>query len=155
NDDHLKQRLLGLFSQNDVPSERLILLPEMLMREYHLIHHQIDLALDPFPYNGTTTTMQTLWMGVPVITLAGSNAKSRCGVALMSRVDLPQFICQSEDEYVQCVVRAAADLPALNDIRQSLRGRMQAAETSPATITRHLEAAYRQMWRTWCECDSV
>lgn len=107
-------RLTSQFKQYGIAPERLILLPELPMADYHLIHHQIDIALDPFPYNGTTTTMQTLWMGVPVITLAGNNAKSLCGVSLMSRVGLPEFICQSEDEYLQCAVRFAHDLPALN-----------------------------------------
>jgi len=150
NDAPIKQRLLSMFSQNNVAPERLILLAEMPMPDYHLTHHQIDLALDPFPYNGTTTTMQTLWMGVPVITLAGNNAKSRCGVSLMSRVDLPEFICQTEDAYVQCAVKFANDLPTLNAVRQSLRARMTAPQCQPETITRQLEAAYRNMWQTWC-----
>jgi len=143
-------RLTRQFEQNGVAPERLILLPALPMADYHLIHHQIDLALDPFPYNGTTTTMQTLYMGVPVITLAGNNAKSLCGVSLMSRVGLPEFICHSEDEYVQCAVKFANDLPALNTVRQSLRARMDAPACQPATITRHLEAAYLEMWRKWC-----
>jgi len=144
------QRLTSQFEQRGIAPERLILMPSMTLTDYHLIHHKIDLALDPFPYNGTTTTMQTLWMGVPVITLAGNNAKSRCGVSLMSRVGLPEFIAQSEDEYVHCAVKFANDLPKLNEVRQSLRARMNAPACQPAAITRQLEAAYRDMWRTWC-----
>jgi len=149
-DNSNKERLHGLFSHAGVGPDRLILQPKLSDTDYLAMHHRIDIALDPFPYNGTTTTMQTLWMGVPVITLAGSNAKSRCGVSLMSRVDLPEFIAQSEDEYVQCALKFANDLPALNEVRQSLRQRMNAPECQPATITRQLEAAYRSMWRTWC-----
>ena len=70
--------------------------------------------------------------------------------AHLSRVGLDEFITHSEDDYLQCAVEFANDLPALNQIRQSLRARMNAAECDPATITRQLEAAYRDMWRTWC-----
>jgi len=115
------------------------------------LHHWIDLALDPFPYNGGTTTMHSLWMGVPVVTLAGDHAVSRLSAAHLSRVGLTQFISHSEDEYLQCVLRAAQNLPALNQVRQSLRQRMNAAESDPATITRHLESAYRTMWQAWCD----
>jgi len=148
--DSIKERLLNVFSQAGIGPERLILQPQLPGADYLAMHHQIDIALDPFPYNGTTTTMQTLWMGVPVITLAGNNAKSRCGVSLMSRVDLPEFICQTEDEYVQCAANFANNLPKLDAVRQSLRARMNAPQCQPATITRQLEAAYREMWRTWC-----
>jgi len=120
------------------------------MADYLALHHQIDLALDPFPYNGGTTTMHSLWMGVPVVSLAGDHAVSRLSAAHLSRVGLPQFIAHSEDEYLQCVLNAAQDLPALDNVRQTLRTRMTAVTCSPATITRHLEAAYRQMWQTWC-----
>jgi len=148
--DSIKERLLNVFSQAGIGPERLILQPQLPGADYLAMHHQIDMALDPFPYNGTTTTMQTLWMGVPVITLAGNNAKSRCGVSLMSRVNLPEFICQTEDEYVQCAVNFAKNLPKLEAVRQSLRARMTAPKCQPETITRQLEAAYREMWRTWC-----
>jgi predicted O-linked N-acetylglucosamine transferase (SPINDLY family) len=94
--------------------------------------------------------MHSLWMGVPVITLAGQHAISRFGVSLMSRVGLAGFICQSKDDYVQCAIRLANDLPALDQVRQSLRQRMSAPEWAPASITRHLETAYREMWRKWC-----
>jgi predicted O-linked N-acetylglucosamine transferase (SPINDLY family) len=122
----------------------------MSTADYLALHQRIDIGLDPFPYNGGTTTMHSLWMGVPVITLAGQHAISRFGVSLMSRVGLAGFICQTEDEYVQCAVKFANDLPRLNEVRQSLRARMSAPEWAPANITRHLEAAYRNIWRKWC-----
>jgi len=81
------------------------------------------------------------------VTLAGSHSVARWGVAALNRVGLPQFIAATQDEYVQCVQRTVADLPALNVIRQDLRARMQAAQCTAQTITAHLEAAYRKMWQ--------
>ncbi|MBE0475149.1 tetratricopeptide repeat protein [Rhodoferax sp.] len=150
NDSSTRERLLDLFGQAGIGPERLMLQPRVPMADYLALHHQIDLALDPFPYNGGTTTMHSLWMGVPVITLAGDHAVSRLCAAHLSRVGLDAFITHSEDEYLQCAVKFANDLPALDAVRQSLRARMNAPACQPAAITRQLEAAYRDMWRTWC-----
>ena len=149
-DSGIQERLTGLFGQAGIGPGRLILQPRLSVADYLTAHHQIDLALDPFPYNGGTTTMHSLWMGVPVITLAGDHAVSRLCAAHLSRVGLDEFITHNEDEYLQCALRFAHDLPKLNAVRQSLRARMTASECDPAAITRQLEAAYHEMWRTWC-----
>jgi len=149
-DSSIKKRLLAMFEQAGIGPERLILQPRVSVPEYLALHSQIDLALDPFPYSGGTTTMHSLWMGVPVITLAGDHAVARLCAAHLSRVGLDEFITHSEDEYVQCAVKFANDLPKLNEVRQSLRARMNAPACQPANITRHLEAAYREMWVRWC-----
>lgn len=146
----VKQRIVNGFAKHGIKPARLMLQPRVSLLDYLALHHLIDLALDPFPYNGGTTTMHSLWMGVPVVTLEGDHAVSRLSAAHLSRVDLPQFIAHSEEDYVQCVLRAALDLPGLNRIRQSLRQRMTTGQCDPAVITGHLEAAYRTMWRTWC-----
>lgn len=146
----LAQRMTALFAAQGIGPERLLLQPKLPLTDYLALHHRIDLGLDPFPYNGGTTSLHALWMGVPMVTLAGQHSVARWGVAALSRVGLQDFICQSEDDYVQCVVRTVHDLPALNRIRQTLRARMSAAETAPATVTRQLEGAYRDMWRVWC-----
>jgi len=146
----IRQRLVELFSQAGIAPERLILQPRVGMDEYLALHHQIDIALDPFPYNGGTTTMHSLWMGVPVITLAGEQPVARLCAAHLSRVSLEEFVAHSEDAYLQCAIRFANDLPALNAVRHSLRARMTAPQCQPATITRQLEAAYREMWQSWC-----
>ncbi|MDD5030641.1 MAG: tetratricopeptide repeat protein [Rhodoferax sp.] len=149
-DASTQQRLLGLFQQNSIGADRLLLQPRVPMADYLALHHQIDLALDPFPYNGGTTTLHSLWMGVPVVTLVGDHSVSRLSAAHLSRVGLNEFITHSEDDYLQCVLTFANDLPRLGQVRQSLRQRMNASECSPANITRHVEDAYRQMWRKWC-----
>jgi len=139
------------FQSHGIDLSRIQIQPEAEVQQYMELHQQIDLGLDPFPYNGGATTIHALWMGVPVVTLEGRHSVARWGVAALNRVGLPQFICQTEVEYVQCVQRWAADLPALNAVRQELRGRMQAESCSGPTITRNLEAAYREMWRSWCQ----
>ena len=149
-DSSTQARLLTMFNQAGVPANRLRMQPRVSMAKYLALHQQIDLALDPFPYNGGTTTMHSLWMGVPVITLAGDHSVSRLCAAHLSRVGLDEFITHSEDEYLQCAVKFANNLPALNAVRQSLRARMTAPQCQPATITKQLEAAYRDMWRIWC-----
>jgi len=154
-DSGIALRLQKMFEQAGVLPERLVLLPRLNLADYFAAHHQIDLALDPFPYNGGTTTMHSLWMGVPVVTLAGDHSVSRLSAAHLSRVGLTQFITHNEDDYLQCVLDHSANLSALNAIRQSLRTRMSAVDSSPQTITRHLEAVYRQMWRTWCDRATV
>ncbi|PKO60985.1 MAG: hypothetical protein CVU24_10630, partial [Betaproteobacteria bacterium HGW-Betaproteobacteria-18] len=142
-DSGIRDRLTDLFGQAGIGPERLILQPRVSVADYLALHHKIDIALDPFPYNGGTTTMHSLWMGVPVITLAGDHAVSRLCAAHLSRVGLNEFIAHSEEEYLQCAIRFANDLPALNQVRQSLRQRMNASACDPAAITRQLEAAYR------------
>ncbi len=149
-DAEIAQRLTGLFGHHGIAPDRLILKPQMPTLDYLALHQHIDIALDPYPYNGGTTTLHSLWMGVPVITLAGRHAVSRFGASLLSRVGLPQFITTDEDGYLRCAIQTAQDLPRLAALRQSLRQRMTAPDWQPVNITRQLEAAYRQMWQTWC-----
>jgi predicted O-linked N-acetylglucosamine transferase (SPINDLY family) len=150
-DSGTRQRVIDQFGQAGVATDRLILQPRMSLNDYLALHHKIDLALDPFPYNGGTTTMHALWMGVPVITLAGEHTVSRCAVSLLSRVGLDEFITHNEEDYFQLAVRMAQDLPGLDRIRQFLRERMSTSNHGPQTVTRHLETAYRDIWRKWCD----
>ncbi len=149
-DSGIRQRLIEQFGQAGVADERLILLPRMSIIEYLAMHHQVDLALDPFPYNGGTTTMHSLWMGVPVITLAGGHMVSRVGVSVLTHLGLDAFITRSEEEYLQRTLQIAQDLSGLGRVRQSLRDRMNGTNCELGNITRHLEMAYRDMWRKWC-----
>jgi len=141
-------RLQAMFALAGIAPERLLLQPKQLMQDYLALHHQIDLALDPFPFGGGVTTSHSLWMGVPVVTLAGNTTVSRQGASILSAAGLPEFIAGSEDDYVRCVREMAQDLPRLNAIRQGLRAHHCA---DAANLTRHLEAAYARMWQTWCK----
>ncbi|CAG0965394.1 partial protein O-GlcNAc transferase, partial [Rhodocyclaceae bacterium] len=145
------RHLVGAFAAAGVAADRLILHPKLSMADYLALHHRIDLALDPFPYNGGTTSCHSLWMGVPVVTLAGRCTASRYGVALMEGLGLGEFVAPTEDAYVARVLQLAGNLPRLNAIRQSLRQRIAAnLDRDPQRLTRHLEAAYRDIWKRWC-----
>jgi protein O-GlcNAc transferase len=112
---------------------------------------QVDIALDPFPMNGHTTTCDALWMGVPVVMLAGQTYARRFGGSALFHVGLEQLIASSVEHYVQIVVNLASDLPALALLREQLRPRMAvSALLDFGGFAREVEAAYRTMWRKWC-----
>jgi len=118
---------------------------------YFRLYHQIDIALDTFPYAGGTTTCDALWMGVPVITLAGKTAVGRGGVSILSNLNLPEWIAESEDRYVQIATHLANDVPALSKLRSTLRQRMeQSVLMDAARFTRGMESAFRSAWLDWC-----
>ncbi len=118
---------------------------------YLEFYQHIDIVLDPFPYTGSTTTCDALWMGVPVITLAGQTVVSRMSMALLSNVGRTSWIATSEEQYQALVLALAQDLPQLTHIRRTLRSQLQQSPLMDApAFARDMEAAYRQMWRTWC-----
>jgi predicted O-linked N-acetylglucosamine transferase (SPINDLY family) len=93
-------------------------------------------------------------MGVPVVTLAGRTAVGRGGVSILANVGLPELIAQTPQQYVQIATDLAGDLPRLGELRRTLRARMQASPLMDAPrFARNIEAAYRQMWRNWCQQD--
>jgi protein O-GlcNAc transferase len=109
--------------------------------------HQVDLALDPFPYNGTTASCETLWMGVPFITLAGRTHVERVGASLLTRIGLESLVARNVEEYIALAVRLAAGRPSLASLRVGMRRRMRNSTLlDGAAFTRHLESAYRKMW---------
>jgi len=117
---------------------------------------EIDIALDPFPYNGGTTTYQSLWAGVPVVTLAGSTAIARCGVMILAAVGLPELVARDEEDYIAIAARLAGDPHRLRELRAGLRDRYRAGPLYAAgRFTRALEDAYDAMWRAWCDRDGT
>jgi predicted O-linked N-acetylglucosamine transferase (SPINDLY family) len=115
------------------------------------LHNKIDLLLDTVPYTGGTTTNHGLWMGVPTLTLAGATLPGRQGAALMNHVGLPEFVADSEDDFVAKAVAWSQNLSDLMVIRAGLRVRIANTELrSPQRVTRGIEAALRGMWRRWC-----
>jgi predicted O-linked N-acetylglucosamine transferase (SPINDLY family) len=131
---------------------RLDILPRAAGTAAHLAAYaRVDVALDPFPYNGTTTTCEALWMGVPVITRAGDRHASRVGASLLHRVGLDDLVADADDAYLRAAVALAGDPARIAALRASLRERMRASPLCNAHgFARALEAAYRAMWRDWC-----
>jgi protein O-GlcNAc transferase len=115
----------------------------------------IDLTLDPFPANGGTTSCDSLWMGVPVVTLAGAVPFSRVGLCHLSNLGLSELVAGSPEDYETIAVGLARSPGRLERLRSGLRQRMAASPlTDGRRYTRNLEAAYRTMWRRWCKGES-
>ena len=116
------------------------------------LYNQVDLCLDPFPYNGTTTTCDALWMGVPVVTLAGRTHVARVGLSLVSHLGFPEWGAQTPDTYVAKCRELTRDLPRLAALRLQLREQMRQSPICNAPqFIGHLESAFRTMWKQWCE----
>lgn len=146
-----RARILEAFASHGITIPRLEFQPRLPFQRFLAAHGGADIALDPFPFNGTTTTCQTLWMGVPVITLAGRSHASRVGLTLLSNLGLARWAAGSVEEYVTLAARLAGDATELRALRESLRERMRhSPNTDGARLTRHLEHAYRKMWEDHC-----
>ena len=151
----MQGRVHAVFAAAGVEAGRVVLFGNDPTIEDHLQRYgQVDIGLDPFPYNGTTTTCEALWMGVPVITLAGQAHAGRVGVSLLSNVGLAEFIAADPQDYVGIAVRLAGDHERLEALRAGMRARLRASPLLDAPrLTRHLEAAYREMWGRWCQSN--
>ncbi|MCC6301855.1 MAG: tetratricopeptide repeat protein [Gammaproteobacteria bacterium] len=145
------QALNDQVQRHGVDPQRIIAHARLSDPEYQQLLRQIDIALDPYPYNGTTTTCETLWSGVPVVSLSGDRSVSRSGYALLKQLGLEALVARSEAEYVSIAVELASDRARLARLRTDLPERF---ERSPlrdeAGFIGELEAAYREMWRSWC-----
>ena len=146
-----------VFTGHGVARERLELLGWTAGPEAHLeSYRRIDIALDPFPYNGTTTTCEALWMGVPVVTLAGSRHAARMGASLLTRAGLPELIARDPAGYLEIATALAADPARLGGLRAELRPRLAASPLCDAAgLARRFESAYRIMWRRWCAGEAA
>ena len=150
-DPALCQQLQRRFAAFGVPAQRLRLQTAQSRAAYLAAYQQVDMALDPFPYPGGTTSLEALWMGVPVLTLPGSTALSRQGLSIQHNLGLVDWVASSADDYLARALQHAADLPKLAALRQSLRGRLLASPLCDAPrFALHLEAALRGLWRQWC-----
>jgi predicted O-linked N-acetylglucosamine transferase (SPINDLY family) len=146
-DEALRESLAGQFAAHGIERERL----EM---GYHSppwdILRGMDIGLDCFPHNSGTTLFETLYMGVPYVTLAGRPSVGRLGGTILKGAGHPEWIAVSEEDYVEKAVSLATDLPTLSALRSSLRGEMAAGPLmDEAGFARHVESAYREMFKRW------
>jgi protein O-GlcNAc transferase len=134
-----------------IESERLIFANYAHSTEEHLkTYHQIDIGLDTYPYNGATTSCEALWMGVPVVTLAGDKHAARMGLSILSAIGLTELIAHNPETYIDICVKLANDTESLQKLRKETREKMQKSPLMDGiTFTHNLEAAYRKMWVQW------
>src|SRR5262249_43942244 len=132
---------------------RLDLRGKTASQKNHLeLYNEVDLALDSFPYNGTTTSCESFWMGVPMVSLAGTTHVSRVGVSLLNNIGLPELDAEDLADYVETAVRMAGDVPRLAQIRAGMRERMrQSPLMNGPQFVRNVESAYRTMWLKWIQ----
>jgi predicted O-linked N-acetylglucosamine transferase (SPINDLY family) len=151
NDRGPRQRLLDIFASCGIEPSRIDLHAHVPSPAGHLqLYQQIQIALDTFPYHGTATSCEAMWMGIPVITLAGKTHVSRVGASLLSNVGLPELIANSPENYVQIAVDLAANRARLTELHRTLRQRMnQSILTDGPQFAREIESNYRRMWRKW------
>jgi len=133
-----------------LPLDRIILEPRQRANQY-ILYNKIDIALDPFPFNGGATTLDAMWMGVPVVTLAGKYFTSRMGVSILNNIGMQEMIADDEAAYIDLAVRLATDPSALRTVRHGLRQKMANSRMMDfAAFAADMETAYRGMWQAWC-----
>ena len=147
-----RDNILGTFKEQGVDAHRIELLEfTRTRREHQQLHGRLDIALDSFPYQGVNTTWDAMCMGVPVISLAGRAHWCRMGCSLVANGGLEFCVANSRDEYVQIAATLAADVDRLTRLRAEMRDQLARSPICDgAGFVRNLEAACRQMWRTWC-----
>src|SRR6201999_2359000 len=113
-------------------------------------YQRIDLCLDTLPYNGHTTSLDAFWMGVPVLTQIGRTVVGRAGFSQLTNLQLPDFVAENDEQFLELGRQWASDLSSLQQIRRELRDRMSASPLMDGKkFTRNMEAAFRQMWLKW------
>ncbi len=138
--------------QRGIAGDRIEMCARRAYVDYLKLQQRADIALDPFPFNGHTTTCDSVWMGVPVVMLLGDRYASRYGGSVLANVGLDECIAHSVEEYIEKAVNLALDVPRLAAMRRELRSRMADSVLLDAVaFARKVEAAYRKMWRDWCQ----
>ncbi|HXE51517.1 MAG TPA: tetratricopeptide repeat protein [Tepidisphaeraceae bacterium] len=146
-----RQRTLQFLADRGVGPQRVELVDYAQKDEYLRRYQRIDIGLDTFPYNGHTTSLDSFWMGVPVVTRVADMAVGRAGWCQLSNLGLSELAAQDDEQFVQIASSLAGDVPRLAELRRTLRPRMEASALMDAKgFAREIEAAYRDMWKRWC-----
>ena len=150
-DRDARQELLSLFVKKGIAASRIEILSYLPFCEHLKQYQRVDIALDTFPYNGTTTSCEALWMGVPVLTLVGNTHASRVGASILSHLELTEWIVSSIDDYAKTTAMLANDIDNLKHLRRTLREKFQNSSLMDRkSFVLKLEAAFRRMWTNWC-----
>ena len=147
-----RQRVLNFFTEEGIDSGRIRFFDRVALGDYFRAYDSIDIALDPFPFNGATTTCDALWCGVPVVSVATGTSVSRAGRSILGCANLEELIADSIDQYIQIACDLARDRPRLAVLRATLRARLKASPLLDAVrYTREIESRLRFMWEKWCQ----
>jgi len=148
----IRENILQFFEERGVSADRIQMIGYQDGPDYIKTYHQIDIALDPFPFAGGTTTFDSLWMGVPVVSLAGDRAVGRGGLSIMSTLGRKEWVGHSIEEYIQIAIRLATESEKLSAIRENLRKDIAASPLMDSPrFAREVEKHFRAIWREWCE----
>jgi predicted O-linked N-acetylglucosamine transferase (SPINDLY family) len=151
-DPVVAQRYINEFADWGIDPGRIRILGFLRPTEHLGLYNHADIALDTYPYHGTTTTCEALWMGVPVVSLVGEHHVSRVGLSLLTRVGLEAFTASTPKEYVAKAIVFAGRLGDLAQMRRNLRKTMATSSLCDyKSYTQAVEQAYRQMWQQWCK----
>jgi protein O-GlcNAc transferase len=151
NDKATYEYAINMFTQRGLAAERITLQSWDPSPKHMESYNQVDIGLDTFPFNGAATTCEAMWMGVPVVTLAGTAYHSRVGISLLSNVGLPELVAKTLDEYISITVNIAKDLERLQLLRERLREMMKHSPLCDAErFIGNLEICYRNIWKMWC-----
>ncbi len=146
-----RERTRSFMKERGLDPERIEFAGFQPRRKYLELYHHIDIGVDCFPYNGHTTSLDSLWMGVPVITLSGQTAVGRGGRSILCNLGLSELVASTPEQYVRLAAELAGNLEQLRHLRGALRARMLGSRLmNAAKFARDVETAYRVMWRTWC-----
>jgi predicted O-linked N-acetylglucosamine transferase (SPINDLY family) len=146
-DSKARQQLTKQFEQHHIPPERIILREGAPFNEYLATYDDIDIVLDPFPRTGGTTTAEALWMGVPVITLAGDRYVERISASKLTAIGLEDLITGNQEDYIDKAISLTLDTARRMELRELLRGRMeQSPLCDSASLAQAIESTYLTMW---------
>lgn len=146
-----RQRTLDLLTEEGIVGDRVTFVARQTRPQYLKYYHDIDIGIDTVPYNGHTTSLDSFWMGVPVVTLVGPTVVGRAGLCQLMNLGLPELVARSPEQFVDIAAGLASDLSRLSGLRTTLRDRLRASPLMNAPrFARNIEAAYREMWRRWC-----
>ena len=154
-DGRHRERFREYFKSSDVDPDRIEFVGFLPFDDYLRQYQRIDIALDPFPYAGGTTTCDALWMGVPVVSLVGSTAVSRSGLSILSNAGLADLAVATTDAYVRTAVALASDPEKISHLRTNLRQKLAASQLMDAArFAGDIETIYRSIWTRWCNTQS-